>query len=113
VRSQGIGSGRGVGFCVGAERHARLVPTRVPERGDNPNGGNCGALGVFFRRGSPPPQKLCPERKVGLDHALQLHGDVVCYSACSDVVVHRAGGAPPLARWARRQRWALSPLSLG
>jgi hypothetical protein len=112
-RSQGIGFGREAGSRVGVECPALLVPARVLECGSDHGGKNCGALGVFFRWGSPPPQKLRPERQVGLYHALLLHGDAICYDTYSDVVVHRVGGAPPPSRWACRKRWALSPLSLG
>jgi hypothetical protein len=90
------------GFRVGAERPARLVPARVLVCGGDHGDRNCGALSVFFRRGSPPPQKLCSEKQVGLYHALQLHGDAICYVTCSDVAMHRVGGAPPLAQWAHR-----------
>jgi hypothetical protein len=101
-RSQGTGSGRGVDFRVRAGRPVRLVPARVPECGGDHGDGSCGTLGVFFHRGFPPLKKLHPERQVELDHVLQLHGDVVRYGACPSVDVHRAGGAPPPARLARR-----------
>jgi hypothetical protein len=101
------------GFSRRSRGPVRLVPARVPERGGDHGGRNCAALDVFFHQGFPPPRKLHPERQIGLDHVLQLHSDVICYGSCSGVDVHRAGGDPPPARWARRQKWALSPLSLG
>jgi hypothetical protein len=55
-------------------------------------------------------QKLHPRRQVELDHVLQLHGDTAHCDACSSVDMHHAGGAPPLARWARHQKWALPSL---
>ena len=112
-KSQGIGSEGDVGSRVRAWRPAQLTPIRVPVCGDDHGDESCGVLGALFHQGFPLLQKLHPERQVGLDHALQLHGDVICYGACSDVVAHRAGGDPPLAWWARRLRWVLSPLSLG
>jgi hypothetical protein len=52
-QSQGIGSGRGADFCVGVERPVRLVPTCALERGDDHDGGSCGALGSLFHWGFP------------------------------------------------------------
>jgi hypothetical protein len=109
-RSQGIGSGRGVGFCVGAWHPARTIPARVSERGVDHVGGNYDILSVFCRRGCPPSQKLRLKRQAGLDRTLQFHGEALHYDAYFVVITHRVGDSSPSTVGSCR-RWALFPLS--
>jgi hypothetical protein len=66
---------------------------------------------VFFHQGSPPSLRLCPERRVEPGPILWLHGVIARFGVCFSVVLRRAGEVLPLARWVRRQRWAMTPVS--
>jgi hypothetical protein len=112
-RSQGIGFERGEGSLAGVWRLVQLVLALAPEPISDRGGRSRVFLGVLVHREFSLLPRLHPRTWVAPDPVPRLHDVTTHFDTCFFVTGHHAGEVPPLAWWAHRRRWALTPISPG
>jgi hypothetical protein len=112
-RNRGTGFERGEGSLAGASRLVRLALAPSLEPVGDHGSGIYVFLGVLIHREFLPLLRLHPGTRAALDPVPRLHDVAARSGICFFVAGNHTGEVPPLARYAHRRRWALTPISLG
>jgi hypothetical protein len=112
-QNRGIGFGRGEGSPAEAWRLVRLALAPDLELVGDRDNGSYAFLGALIRREFLSPPRLRLETRATQDPIPRLHGVAARSDVCFAIAGHHAEEVPPLAWWAHRRRWALTPISPG
>jgi hypothetical protein len=112
-RNRGTGSERGEGFLAKAWHLVRLALAPDLEPVGDHGGMSYAFLGALVCREFLPPPRLRLGTRAAPDPVPRLHDVVARSGVCFFVAGHHAREVPPLAWWAHRRRWALTPISPG
>jgi hypothetical protein len=110
-QNRGTCSERGEGSLAEASRLVRLALAPDLEPVSDRGGGSYAFLGALVRREFLPPPRLRLGTRAAPDPIPRLHDVATCSGVCFSVIGRHAGVVLPLAWWAHRRRWVLTPIS--